>query len=220
MIENIKDNPLIEKRIEISNNYTSCIYCGIRTEEVLIQCGQCDHKFCNGISEDINNSHILTHFDISKHNTIKYPKKKLNEELYSDNKNMEIISCGYCNESNIYKLYFYKDEKNKKIGFLCEKHFDKKLEESKNLEKNYYKDNFKKIIYTDIDQKNDIKYYHLSPDLVEIPSKLEDLDLLNDCEIAEIKINEQVIQQMDTLTNKFLNKVKFKYESSNEYYDI
>ena len=71
MIENIKDNPLIEKRIEISNNYTSCIYCGIRTEEVLIQCGQCDHKFCNGISEDINNSHILTHFDISKHNTIK-----------------------------------------------------------------------------------------------------------------------------------------------------
>ena len=25
---------------------------------------------------------------------------------------------------------------------------------------------------------------------------------------------------MDTLTNKFLNKVKFKYESSNEYNDI
>ena len=58
MLEYLKDNPLLEEKIEISNNFISCIYCGIKTEEVLVQCGQCDHKFCNGISENIFNSHI------------------------------------------------------------------------------------------------------------------------------------------------------------------
>ena len=37
---------------------------------------------------------------------------------------MEIYSGGYCNESNVYKLYFYKDEKIKKIIILYEKNFD------------------------------------------------------------------------------------------------
>ena len=220
MLENLKDNPLIEQRIEVANNYTSCIYCGIRTEEVLVQCGQCDHKFCNGISECIFNSHILHHFDKSKHNTIKYPKKKFNEELYSDNKNMEIISCGYCDENNVYKLFFYKDEKNKKIEFLCEVHLDKKIKEGKYVDKIFLKDNFKKIIFTDKDKKNDLKYFYITPSLVQIPSQLEDLDLLNDCETNDLSINEEIIQQMDNLTKKFLNKVKIKYESSEEYYEV
>ena len=220
MLENLKDNPLIEQRMEIANNYTSCIYCGIRTEEVLVQCGQCDHKFCNGISESIYNSHILYHFDKSKHNTIKYPKKKFNEKLYSDNKNIEIISCGYCNENNVYKLFYYKDETNKKIEFLCEVHLDKKIKEGKYVDKIFLKDNFKKIIFTDKDKKNDLKYFHIAPSLVQMPSKLEDLDLLIDCETNNLSINEEIIQQMDNLTKKFLNKVKIKYESSEEYYEV
>ena len=220
MLENLKDNPLIEKRIDISNNYTSCIYCGIRTEEVLVQCGQCEHKFCNGISEFINNSHILSHFEKSKHNSIKYPKKKFNEELYFDNNNMEIISCGYCDENNVFNLFFHKDEKNKKIVFLCETHLDKKINEGKYVDKIFYKENFKKIIYSDLNKKNDIKYFCISPSLVQIPSKLEDINLLIDCDLSNLNINEEIIQQMDPLTNKFLNKVKIRYETSNEYYEV
>ena len=220
MLENIKDNPYIEQKIELSNNYTSCIYCGIRTEEVLVQCGECDHKFCNGISECINNSHILYHFEKSRHNSFKYPKKKFNEELYYDNKNMEIISCGYCEEKNIYKIYFYKDEKNKKIEFLCESHFDKKIKEGKISERIFLKDNFKKIINSSLNKKNDSKYFYITPLLIQIPSKIEDLNLLNDCDFINIERNEEIIQQMDKLTNKLLNKVKLNYESSNEYYEI
>ena len=123
---------------------------------------------------------------------------------------MEIISCGYCNENNVHKLFYYKDEKNKKIEFLCEVHLDKI----------FLKDNFKKIIFTEKDKKNDLKYFFIAPSLIQIPSKLEDLDLLNDCEINNIKMNEEIIQQMDNLTQKFLNKVKIKYESSDEYYEI
>ena len=220
MLEYLKDNPLIEEKIEISNNFISCIYCGIKTEEVLVQCGQCDHKFCNGISENIFNSHILNHFEKAKHNTIKYPKKKFNEELYYDNKNLEIISCGYCDENNIYKLYFYKDEKNKKIQFLCENHLEQKIKEGKYLDKIFLKENYKKLIYTNKDKKNDIKYFYISPLIVEIPSKLEDIFLLNNCDINILNTNEEIIQQMDYFTNNFLNKVKYKYESSKEYYAI
>ena len=220
MLENIKDNPLIEKRIDISNNYTSCIYCGIRTEEVLAQCGQCDHKFCNGISEFINNSHILSHFEKSKHNSIKYLKKKFNEELYFDNNNMEIIACGYCDESNVFNLFFRGDEKNKKIEFLCEAHLDKKINEGKYTDKIFYKENFKKIVQSGINKKYDTKYFCISPSLVQVPTKLEDVNLLLDCDISNININEEIIQQMDPLTNKFLNKVKIKYETSNEYYEV
>ena len=220
MLEYLKDNPLLEEKIEISNNFISCIYCGIKTEEVLVQCGQCDHKFCNGISENIFNSHILNHFEKAKHNTIKYPKKKFNEELYYDNKNLEIISCGYCDENNIYKLYFYKDEKNKKMQFLCENHLEQKIKEGKYLDKIFLKENYKKLIYTNKDKKNDIKYFYISPLIVEIPSKLEDIFLLNNCDINILNTNEEIIQQMDYFTNNFLNKVKYKYESSKEYYAI
>ena len=220
MLEYLKDNPLLEEKIEISNNFISCIYCGIKTEEVLVQCGQCDHKFCNGISENIFNSHILNHFEKAKHNTIKYPKKKFNEELYYDNKNLEIISCDYCDENNIYKLYFYKDEKNKKIQFLCENHLEQKIKEGKYLDKIFLKENYKKLIYTNKDKKNDIKYFYISPLIVEIPSKLEDIFLLNNCDINILNTNEEIIQQMDYFTNNFLNKVKYKYESSKEYYAI
>ena len=220
MLEYLKENPLIEDRIEILNNFTSCIYCGIKTEEVLVQCGQCDHKFCNGISEYINNSHILNHFEKANHNTIKYPKKKFNEELYCDNKNMEIISCGYCDENNIYKIFFYKDEKNKKIQFLCENHLNKKIEEAKYKDKIFFKENYKKLIYTSKNKKDDTKYLYISPLLVEIPSKLEDINLLSNCDINTLNSNEEIIQQMDYLTQNYLNKVKYKYFSSKEYYAI
>ena len=220
MLEKLIDNPITEKKIEISNNYVSCLYCGIRTEEVLVQCAQCNHKFCNGISEYINNSHILFHFEQSKHNSIKYLKRKLNEELYFDDKNMDIISCGYCNESNVYKLYYFKDEKNKKIQFLCESHLNNKIKEGKYSDKIFYQDNFKKIIFSDLKKNNDIKYFYIAQSLVQIPFSLEDINLLNECDFSILNKNEEIIQQMDNLTNKFLNKVKLNYESSNEYYEV
>ena len=221
MLENFKENPLIEKNIEIANNYTSCIYCGIKNEDVLVQCGECDHKFCNGISEDINNSHILLHFEKSKHNCIKYPKRKLNEELYFDNYNMEIIACGYCDEKNIYKLFYYKNIEKKKIEFLCEVHLNKKISESKSdLDVNYYKNNFQKIVHTELNQKVKKKFFCISPTLISVPKNLEDINFLSDCDKEIINANEQIIQQMDVITHKFLNKVKLKYETSNEYYNI
>lgn len=218
MLNNFKENHNFENNFEISNNYTSCIYCNIRADELLIQCGECDHKFCNGISEYINNSHILYHFEKSNHNTIKYPKKKFNEELYSDNNNLEIISCDYCNINNIFQLYFYKDVINKKIKFLCNNHLEKKIEEAKYLEQKFIRENYNKIVFSK--NENDLKYYFISPSFIQFPSKLEDINLLNDCDKEIVKKNEEIIEQVDILTNKYLNKVKDKYESSDEYYNV
>ena len=44
--------------------------------------------------------------------------------------------------------------------------------------------------------------------------------LLDECEIDIVKKNEEIIQLMDPLTQRFLNKVKDKYESSEDYYEI
>jgi hypothetical protein len=74
----------------------------------------------------------------SHHNTIKMEKKKLNELLYFDDDSFEKISCGYCNESNISELYFNKDIQNKKIEFLCQEHYNKKINDSKEEEKKKY----------------------------------------------------------------------------------
>ena len=71
MQEDLNANPLIEYKMTISNNYSSCIYCGISNSQTLVQCGKCDHKFCNGISDYIQSSHILYHMKKSNHKIFK-----------------------------------------------------------------------------------------------------------------------------------------------------
>ena len=107
MLDFLNADRKIEQKNDIVNNYTSCIYCGIRTSDMLVQCGQCDHKFCNGFSDSIQSSHIIFHIGKSKHKAIKLAKKNFNESLYSDDDTMEIVSCGYCSVSDIFNLYFF-----------------------------------------------------------------------------------------------------------------
>ena len=219
MMEIMKDDPIIEHKIEVSNNYSSCIYCGINNIDVLVQCGNCEHKFCNGISDLISESHILYHMKKSNHKTILYPKNKINEELYFDDQTMEIISCGYCKVSSIFELYFYKDIEKKKIEFLCEFHYNKKLEEAKEEEKKEIKSKFNKMI-TCIDNDKKNKTYFIDSVFAKIPDSLEDLNLLDDCDFEMVRKNEDIIQLTDPITQRFLNKVKDRYESSEEYYEI
>ena len=224
MLENINDNPVFAHKIEVANNYISCVYCGINNPDILVECGECDYKFCNGISEFCPCSHILYHLKKSNHKSIKYPKKKFNEELYSDDDSIEVIACGYCNVSNLFELYFFKDILNKKIEFLCQFHYNKKMEEAKKEEeKNLIKNKFKKIIYEEKKDENNqiLKNFSFIDSLfVQIPNNLEDINLLDDCDFETVKKNEEIIQLSDPITKRFLNKVKDKYDSSDEYYEI
>ena len=217
-MEIIKDDPIIEYKIEVSNNYTSCIYCGINNPDVLVQCGECDHKFCNGISESLSYSHILFHMKKSGHKSIKYPKNLINEELYSNDHTIEKITCGYCQVSSIFELYFYKDNEKKKIEFLCEVHYNKKIEESKEEEKKIIKEKFIKLIYCE--NNNNKTIYFIDFLFAKIPESLEELNLLDDCDKEMIRKNEEIIQLIDPITQRFLNKVKDKYDSSEDYYEI
>ena len=226
MLECLNEDPVIEYNIEISNNFTSCIYCGIKNQNVLVQCGECNHKFCNGKSEFLSCCHILSHMKRSSHKSIKIEKKKLNEELYFDDNTIEIISCGYCQVSNIFDLYFYKDIQKKKIEFLCQLHFDKKINTAKEEEKKLIKEKFKKIVYeikNDNESNNNKKsniYSCINYELIEEPDNIEDIMLLNDCLKETVIKNEEIIQLTDPITQRFLNKVKDRYDSSDEYYEI
>ena len=217
MFENLEGNKKVEERNEKLNNYTSCFYCGIRTSDILVQCGQCDYKFCNGFSDSIYSSHIIFHMRKSNHKTMKLSKKKINENLYSDDDSMEIISCENCDVSNIFELYFYKDTQHKKIEFLCQFHFDKKIKDTKdNQEKKLIKNNFKKIVC----QENDKKISFIDQILVKLPNSLEDINLLADCDMEVIYKNEDLLESVDPITQRFLNKVKDRYSSDDDYYDI
>ena len=217
MFENLEGNKKVEERNEKLNNYTSCFYCGIRTSDILVQCGQCDYKFCNGFSDSIYSSHIIFHMRKSNHKTMKLSKKKINENLYSDDDSMEIISCENCDVSNIFELYFYKDTQHKKIEFLCQFHFDKKIKDTKdNQEKKLIKNNFKKIVC----QENDKKISFIDQILMELPNSLEDINLLADCDMEVIYKNEDLLESVDPITQRFLNKVKDRYSSDDDYYDI
>ena len=66
MLEYIREDPSIQLKIEVSNNFKSCIYCGIQTPNVIAECGECGHKFCNGWSEIISDSHIIYHMRSKK----------------------------------------------------------------------------------------------------------------------------------------------------------
>ena len=217
MLENLAGNEKVEENHENLNNYTSCFYCGIRTSDILVQCGQCDYKFCNGFSDSIHSSHIIFHMRKSKHKTMKFAKKKINESLYSDDDTMEIIVCENCYVSNIFELYFYKDTQNKKIELLFQNNLDKKIKATKdNQEKKLIKNNFKKII----SHENDKKSSFIDQLLVEIPKSLEDVNLLDDCDMGVIYKNEDLLESVDPITRRFLNKVKDRYSSDDDYYDI
>jgi len=217
MIDYFEGDRKVEEKNEKLNNYTSCFYCGIRTSDILVQCGQCDYKFCNGFSDSIQSSHIIFHMKKSKHKTMKLTKKYINESLYSNDDTMEIISCENCSVSNIFELYFHKDTQNKKIELLCQFHYDKKIKESKDSqEKKLIKNNFKKIV----SQENGKKRLFINPMFVEIPKSLEDINLLDDCDMGVIYKNEELLESVDPITQRFLNKVKDRYSSDDDYYDI
>ena len=108
----------------------------------------------------------------------------------------KMIKCDECNDSNIFNLYFLKNP-NK---IFCKSHIPK--EEEKNV-----------IKY--VGENNQISF-----DIVPEPSSEEDLKKLSEANANEINKRENLIEELSYVANRFLNKVKDKYEDKKEYYYI
>ena len=71
-----------------------CIFCLLENEKLLCKCNDCQFYFCNGINENLNDSHIIFHLKNLKHKSISlFP---FNEEL----------KCSNCNNNNVFDLFF------------------------------------------------------------------------------------------------------------------
>ena len=160
-----------QENSNISENIVSCIYCGIFDEEYLIKCEECNNYFCNGISENMKDSHIIYHLIKSNHKKI------------SINPFKEILICKNedCKISNIFDLFL-----NDKNECYCKKHI---LNTSKNLIENNNKINDNFILKPDSEEhiniikncsknkiisiENKIKKYYFNPqNLYKIQKKI------------------------------------------------
>ena len=93
-----------------------CVYCFLGNEEILCRCNECEYYFCNEISENSNESHIIFHLKESKHKSISL--NPFNDKL----------KCLKCNNNNVFDLFFRNDDiknilckncvKNNKENFL------------------------------------------------------------------------------------------------------
>ena len=110
----------------------------------------------------------------------------------------KIIKCDNCEDNNIFNLYYLKN--NNQIKNFCKNHIPK--DEDKNV-----------IPY--IGENNE-----LSTEIVPIPSNEEDINKLKEASIIEINKRENVLEELLYVANRFLNKVKDKYEDKEEYYCI
>ena len=103
-----------------------------------------------------------------------------------------------CENSNFFELLMSKDI-NKKIIIYCPKHIKGDI------------DNYTNLIIDNL---------YISPELLPIPESESDKTKIQNTNIKEISKRENIINDMDPITQRFLNKVKDKYVSSKDYYEI
>ena len=85
-------------------NYDTCFYCETRAENCLAKCEECNHLFCNGLSEENSYSHIIYHLKKSGHRKISLFPHTI------------ILKCNQCEISNIFDLFV------KNNIFYCSNH--------------------------------------------------------------------------------------------------
>ena len=110
----------------------------------------------------------------------------------------KIIQCDNCEDNNIFNLYYLKESNQVKV--FCRNHIPK------NEEKNV-------IPY--VGENNE-----LATDIVHVPSNEEDIKKLKEATLNEINKRENLIEELLYVTNRFLNKVKDKYDDKEQYYCI
>ena len=211
-----------QENSNISENILSCIYCGIFDEEYLIKCEECNNYFCNGISENMKDSHIIYHLIKSNHKKI------------SINPFKEILICKNedCKISNIFDLFL-----NDKNECYCKKHI---LNTSKNLIENNNKINDNFILKPDSEEhiniikncsknkiisiENKIKKYYFNPqNLYKIQKKYYNIeeyyDLYKNFVIAErnyVKSLYEIKKDIKIeLTKDLINKERVKFTIPN-----
>ena len=110
----------------------------------------------------------------------------------------KIIKCDKCEDCNIFNLYYIKS--SNKIQIFCKEHIQEE------------------------DKDNVIPYIgennQLSNEIVPEPSDEEDIKKLKEVSSNEIGKRENLIEELSYVANRFLNKVKDKYEDKKEYYYI
>ena len=109
-----------------------------------------------------------------------------------------IIKCENCSDNNIFNLYFLKN--SNLIQTFCKTHIPNN--ENKNV-----------IPY--IGENN-----QLSNEIVPEPSNEEDIKKLKEANPLEVNKRENLIEELFYVANRFLNKVKDKYDDKKEYYYI
>ena len=138
-----------------------------------------------------NISHIFCHIKSSGHNAIKLSNKE-SPYIYNE------IKCNICNKTNIFDLFFIENETQK---IFCKEHIPKNCQ------------NFKNII------ENSSK---ISNKLIEEPNEKNEpnFKITKLCTEKIIKKTETILQQIDPIAKRFLNKVQLKYANKYDYYRI
>ena len=126
--------------------------------------------------------------------------KKSSHKTISLHPHNTIIKCvnKECGDNNIFNLYYLK--KSDKYETYCKSHIPK--EEEKNAKKY-------------IDENGQI-----STEIVPEPTEEEDVKKLNEVNLIEINKRENILEKLSYVANRFLNKVKDKYDDKDEYYNI
>ena len=93
-----------QTNFNIVENYETCLYCETPTENCLGKCEECNHLFCNGLSEENSYSHIIYHLKKSGHRKI---------SLFPHN---SVLKCNDCELLNPFDLFV---QNNK---FYCSNH--------------------------------------------------------------------------------------------------
>ena len=110
----------------------------------------------------------------------------------------KIVECETCKDNNVFNLYLLTILNKNKI--YCKEHIPKDAED-------------KVIPFVGENGR-------FNPEIVPIPSSKEDLKKLEDTNINEMDKRENLIEDINYVANRFLNKVKDKYENEKEYYII
>ena len=110
----------------------------------------------------------------------------------------KIVECETCKDNNVFNLYLLTILNKNKI--YCKEHIPKDAED-------------KVIPFVGENGR-------FNPEIVPIPSSEEDLKKLEDTNINEMDKRENLIEDINYVANRFLNKVKDKYENEKEYYII
>ena len=192
--DNIEKLRQTEEKKAVMENKETCTYCYCKNNDWLLECVDCHHRFCNGISSGLPQSHIIYHLKKSEHNKIRLLK------------DANPLKCNFCKDENIFVLQLckLKDLTTQKDIYIisCKTCVEKK-------ELKDYQD-----LITD--------GLEFSGKLIYSPNEKDkaNYDLCHQCTIGQIKKNEEILEELNPIACRFLIVVKQSYDNIEEYYQI